>query len=212
MTGLGWAPAAAAAAGLVVSPLAAGWTAALVDGQRSGWWRPRPVTVPGWLLTAAVLTALVLLATPGTPALAWWLLAVGGAVLTVVDSRIEQLPARLVYPLGAAIAIALAMDAVAAGRADDLLRAAVAAVAVGGGWLAVCLLSPRATGLGDARLAAVLAGVLGYSSWAAVGQALALTALLGGVTAAVIWATGRRTGTVPMGPALIIGAMLAIWL
>ena len=209
MTGPGWAPLAAAAAGLVVSPLAAGWTAALVDGQRAGWWRPRLVTVPGWLLTAAVLIVLVLLATPGIPALAWWLLAVGGSVLTVVDSRIEQLPARLVYPLGASIAIALTLDAVAIGRADGLVRAAAV---VGGGWLAVCFLSPRSTGLGDARLSAVLAGVLGYSSWVDVGQALALAALLGGMTALLLTATGRRTGTVPMGPALIVGAVLAVWL
>ena len=212
MTGPGWAPVAAAAAGLVVSPLAAGWTAALVDGKRAGWWRPRLVTVPGWLLTVAVLIVLVLLATPGIPALAWWLLAVGGSVLIVVDSRIEQLPARLVYPLGAAIAIALTVDAIAIGRADGLIRAAAAAAVVGGGWLAVCFLSPRSTGLGDARLAAVLAGVLGYSSWVDVGQALALAALLGGMTALLLTATGRRTGTVPMGPALILGAVLAVWL
>ena len=128
------------------------------------------------------------------------------------NSRIEQLPARLVYPLGAAVTVALAVDAVSAGRADDLLRAVAAAVAVGGGWLAVCFLSPRSTGLGDARLAAVLAGALGYSSWADVGQALALAAVLGGVTALVLGSAGRRAGTVPMGPALILGALLAVWL
>lgn len=208
----GWAPLAAATAGLLVSPLAAGWTTALVDGQRSGWWRPRPVTVPGWLLTGAVLMVLVLLASPGMPVLAWWFLAVGGAVLAVVDSRIEQLPARLVYPLAAAITVALVVDAVAAGRVDDLLRAAAAAAAVGGGWLTVCFLSPRSTGLGDARLSAVLAGILGYSSWVDVGQALVFAAVLAGVTALILWMLGRRTGAVPMGPALILGAVLAVWL
>lgn len=212
MTDLGWAPLVAAAAGLAVSPLVAGWTTALVEGQRTGWWHPRPVSGSHWLISAAVVTMLVLLASAGTPALAWWLLAVGGAVLVVVDARIEQLPARLVYPLGAAIAGALTVDAVAGGHADDLLRAAAAAAAVGGGWLAVCFISPRSTGLGDARLSAVLAGVLGYNSWTDVGQALILTALLGGLTGLILWATGRRTGTVPMGPALVVGALLAIWL
>lgn len=212
MTGPGWAPLVAAAAGLAVSPLVAGWTTALVEGQRTGWWRPRPISGSRWLISAAVVTVLVLLASAGTPALAWWLLAVGGAVLVVVDARIEQLPARLVYPLGAAIAGALTVDAVAGGHTDDLLRAAAAAAAVGGGWLAVCFISPRSTGLGDARLAAVLAGVLGYNSWTDVGQALVLTALLGGLTGLILWATGRRTGTVPMGPALVVGALLAIWL
>ena len=207
-----WAPLATAAAGLAVSPLAAGWTAALVDGQRVGWWRPRPVTISGWGLTAVVVTVLVLLTTAGNPVLAWWLLAVGGAVLAIVDFRVEQLPARVVYPLGAAIAVALTVDAVATGRVDDLLRGAAAAAAVGGGWLAICLVSPRSTGLGDARLAAVLAGILGYSSWVDVGQALALAAVLGGVTALVLWLLGRRTGSVPMGPALILGAVLAVWL
>lgn len=77
------------------------------------------------------------------------------------------------------------MNAVAAGRVDDLLRAAAAAV--GGTWLAICFLSPRSIGLGDARLAAVFAGALAYSSWADVGQALALAAVLGGVTALILW-------------------------
>lgn len=212
MTGPGWAPVAAMAAGLAVSPLVAGWTAALVDGQRAGWWRPRSVTVNRWLPSAAVVTVLVLLGSAGTPAVAWWLLAVGGTVLVVVDARVEQLPARLVYPLAAAIGAVLTVDAVAGGRSGDLLRAAAATAAVGGGWLAICFLSPRSTGLGDARLAAMLAGILGYSSWADVGQGLVLAVFVGGVTAIILWGLGKRTTTVPMGPALVLGALLAIWL
>jgi leader peptidase (prepilin peptidase)/N-methyltransferase len=208
----GWAPLAAVAAGLAVSPLAAGWTAALTGGQRTGWWRPRMVARGDWLPVAAVITVLVLLATAGTPPLAWWLFTVGGAVLAVVDARIEQLPARLVYPLGAAVTAVLIVDAVAAGRLDDLLRAAAAATVVGGCWLAVCFLAPRSTGLGDARLATLTSGVLGFTSWTDVGQALLLTALLAGLTAAISFALGRRHGTVPMGPAIILGALLALWM
>ena len=131
------------------------------------------------MAVTAVAAALVVVAGAGTPAVAWWLFAAGGAVLAVVDVQTHRLPARFVYPLAAAVGLALSVAAVPAGAFGALLRAAAAAAVVGGGYLAIRFVSPPAMGLGDVRLAAVAGGLLGYTGWAAVWQAQLLTALLG---------------------------------
>jgi leader peptidase (prepilin peptidase)/N-methyltransferase len=203
-------------AAVAVSPLSAAWTAALAGGQQTGWWRPRPVSARRWAVVATVSVAAVLLGTAGAPPLAWWLLAAGGTVLAVVDAQTQLLPARLTYPLAAVITSVLIAAAITGNDAGPLLRAVLAAGTVGGLWLAGCLLSPRSTGLGDVRLAALTSGVLGWAGWAQVWQGQMLTLLLGALTA-IITALIRRQGlrgsvTVPMGPAMIAGSLLALWL
>ena len=203
-------------AAVAVSPLSAAWTAALAGGQRWGWWRPRPVSARRWATVATVSTVTVLLGTAGAPPLAWWLLAVGGTVLAVVDAQTQLLPARLTYPLAGVITAVLIAAAVTGNDTEPLLRAALAAVTVGGLWLAVCFLSPRSIGLGDVRLAALTSGVLGWAGWAEVWQGQVLTLLLGSLTAVAAALTGpqvlRGSVTVPMGPAMIAGSLLALWL
>lgn len=201
---------------VAVSPLSAAWAAALAGGQRVGWWRPRAVSAGRWAAVTAVTVALVVLAAAGSPPLAWWLFAVGGGVLAVVDVQTQLLPARLTYPLAGAVAAALIAAAVTGGSAEPLLRAFLAALAVGASWFTVCFLSPRTTGLGDVRLAALTGGVLGWVSWADVWQGQVVALLLAGLTAVVMALTTRRglrgLVTVPMGPALVVGSMLALWL
>ena len=209
-------PVVALVGAVAVSPLSAAWTAALADGQRVGWWRPRAVSAGRWATVTAVTVSLVGLAAAGSPPVAWWLLAVGGGALAVVDAQTQLLPARLTYPLAGVIAAALVAAAVAGSGAGPLLRAGLAALTVGGLWLAVCFLAPRATGLGDVRLAALTSGVLGWGSWADVWQGQVLTLLLAALTAVVLSLTRRggwrRRVTVPMGPAMVAGSVLALWL
>lgn len=204
------------AAAVALSPVTAAWTAALTQGQRSGWWRPRRVSAGRWATVTAVTAVLSLLSTPGSPPVAWWLLAVGGGVLAVVDAQTQLLPARLLYPLAAVIAIALTAAAITDTAPAALLRAGLAAAAIGGLWLAVCFLSPRTTGLGDVRLVALTSGVLGFTSWADAWQGQVLTMLLAGLTAVVLMLITRggprRLVTMPMGPAMVAGAVLALWL
>ena len=151
----------------------------------------------------------------GTPLAAWWLFATGGAVLCVVDIQHHLLPARIVYPLAAAVFAVLVLAAVLAGEPDGLLRAVLAGVLLGGGWFTVAFIAPPAVGLGDVRVAALAAGLLGWTGWPSVlaGQLAAFG--LAAVTAGIIAATGQRSGRaaqVPMGPALIVGALAAAWL
>ena len=69
-------------------------------------------------------------------------------------------------------------------------------------------------GLGDVRVAALTAGLLGWIGWSAVltGQLSAMA--LAVVTAGIIAVTGHvgRGVQVPMGPALIAGALVVTWL
>jgi len=193
--------AGAFAAAAVSVPLSV-WCATLtagpsptIAGRPVGMAHGRWVTV----VLAAVLGGVAPLLVPFP---AWWLLGAGGAVLAVVDWRTHRLPARFVQPLAAAVALVLLVDAAATGQWSELGRAALAAAVVGSLWFVV--------GLGDIRVAALAAGLLGWSGWTVVFAGQLAASLLGVLTAAAMTATRRsvRSG-VPMGSALILGAFLA---
>jgi leader peptidase (prepilin peptidase)/N-methyltransferase len=221
-TGLTVPPAAVLAGVLLllaVSPVLAGWSAALAGDRAADtgrWWRWRQVSRSRLATVAAVAVVLGLAATAGRPWPAWWLFAAGGAVLVVVDAQVHLLPARLVYPLGAAIAVSLVATAAATGQWDRLLRALLATAAVTAAWLAIAVAAPTAFGLGDVRLFALTGGLLGWDSWTAVLYAEMAAFLFAGLTAVIAAVrsprSSRRTARVPMGPAIIAGALAATWL
>lgn len=201
---------------LALSPVFAGWSAALAGGVRDGWWRPRRV---GWRRGAAVAVTAVLLtaaSAAGRPWPAWWLFAAGGAVLLVVDAQHHLLPARLLYPLAAAVAVALTVAAISGGEWHRLFRAVLAVVVVAAGWLAVKFAAPTAVGLGDVRLFALTAGLLGWTSWSAVLYGEMVAFVLAGIMAFLMAVLGPRGPVrgrqVPLGPAIIVGALLVCWL
>ena len=203
---------------VLVSPLLASWTTGLTTDRATStarWWQPRRVGVPRLILVAAVAAILTAGAAGGVPLAAWWPFAAAGAVLCVVDVQHHLLPGRLVYPLAAVILVALGVSAAVTGEPERLLRAILAATVVGTVWFAVAFTAPSAMGLGDVRVAALAAGLLGWTSWSAVltGQlaALGLAAVTAGILAITRPHTGRAT-QVPMGPALIAGAIVATWL
>ena len=74
---------------------------------------------------------MVVLATAGQPGPAWWILAAGGAVLSVVDAQTHLLPARFTYPLAAAVACVLIIGSITGGDPAALLRAVAAAATIG---------------------------------------------------------------------------------
>jgi len=100
-------------------------------------------------------------------------------------------------------------------KAGDLFSEfGLAAVLVGSLWFLVAFMSPGAVGLGDIRVALLTAGLLGYQGWTAVLLGQLSTSLLGAVTAGAMLLRGNRFDTgmrVPMGPALIGGAFLAVF-
>ncbi len=136
-------------AAIFVSPLLAAWTVGLATDRataRAPWWRPRSVSARRLVTVAAVTAVLAACTMGGVPMVGWWLFACGGAVLCVVDAEHHLLPARLLYPLAAAVLVALALSAAVTGEPDRLLRAVLAAVVIGAGWFAVAFFAPSAMG------------------------------------------------------------------
>jgi leader peptidase (prepilin peptidase) / N-methyltransferase len=206
----------AAAAALAASPVLASWTVSLAAGEQRRWWRPRRVSAARWAVVAVVAVVFACLGGRGVPAVAWWLLAVTGAVLAIVDSETYRLPRRLLGPLAAAELVVLAVTALVAAEPQRLVRALLAAAAVTGGYLLLAVAAPSLIGLGDVYLAGITAGLLGWSSWTHVLAGQALLWLLGPIAlAAAALAHPAERGWkmhVPMGPAVIAGALLACWL
>ena len=203
---------AAVTAALLVSPVLASWTQRLIDDERGRWWYPRRVRPARWLTVAVVAMGLALVACRGTPVLAWWLLATFGSVLAIVDAQTYRLPARLVGPLALAELVTLTASAIVLDEPQRLLRAALSAVVVATIWFSVALISPSVMGMGDVYLFGITSAALGWAGWAQVilGQ-VAVWTLAPIVLIAVAIARPHNRGWrmhVPMGPALVGGAML----
>lgn len=200
---------------VALSPVLAGWSVALAAGVKEQWWRPRRVSLTRWATIATTGALLAIVAAAGRPWPAWVLLAAAGAVLVVVDAQTHLLPARLVYPLAAVEAVVLVVAAIVNKEGDKLLRAGLAAAVVTAVWLALLFAAPSAFGLGDVRLFGLTGGLLGWSSWLAVLYGELAAFLLAGVVAAALLVGSRshrrRGAPVPMGPAIVVGAMLVCW-
>jgi leader peptidase (prepilin peptidase)/N-methyltransferase len=165
---------------------------------------------------AALAAVFAALASHTQPWIAWWLYAVAGAVLAVVDLSVHELPARLIYPLGGLEALIILTAGTTHHSAGIFARAVLAAGLTALAWMILVLLSPASIGRGDVRLAALGAGLLGWHGLDAAldGQLLAWLQ----VTAATltVLAIKRRRAwhtPIPMGPALVIGPLaLAAWI
>ena len=198
-----------------VSPLLAGWTAALAGGQIAGWWRPQRVSSQRAVAVGAVATVLGAIATAGGPWPAWWLFAAGGAVLLVVDAEKQILPSRFVYPLAGIEVVLLVTAALTDQEFAHLMRAAIAAAAIGFGWLLLAFIAGGGIGLGDVRLAALTGALLGWLGWPQVIHGQLAAVAVAGVTA-VVFALVRpmersRGMRVPLGPALVVSTLFVAW-
>lgn len=165
--------------------------------RQDRWWPP--VTGSG---AAAGLLAYALGPVPALPALL--LAVVLGVLLAAVDLRCLRLPDPLVAALAALVVLAFG-----AGH----LRTAVAGAAVSGGlYLLLSVLSGGAVGLGDVKVAGVLGFALGHLGWPAVIAGLVASHLINGPIAVFLLVTRRavRSTALPLGPALLAGAAVAV--
>ncbi|CAN5256193.1 A24 family peptidase [soil metagenome] len=126
------------------------------------------------------------------------------------DLRRRLIPNRLTYPAGvtfAVIVVALALT----GHDIDPARGLAGGLAYGGPLFVAAVRSPRAMGMGDAKLAGLIGFVLGSMGWAYLAAAAIATALAGGLLAgAVLLAGPRGDSSIPYGPALAIGAFASV--
>jgi leader peptidase (prepilin peptidase) / N-methyltransferase len=135
-----------------------------------------------------------------------------GVLLAVIDFRHHLLPNRVVGPSIGIGALLLLIAALPDGNWDALLRAGLGAVALFAGYLVLALISPRSLGMGDVKLAGLLGLYLGWIAWSAV-FAGALAGFVIQALLALVLLAGRRVGLrgeVPFGPAMMLGAALAI--
>lgn len=123
------------------------------------------------------------------------------AALSYFDIRYRRLPNWLTLP-AAVVIITVGLW----GRGPSIWAGAAALTAL---YLAAHLLSPRAMGAGDVKLAVStggLAGAFGLDAWflAAIGAPLVT-----GLTGLVLLGLGRRGATVPHGPSMCLATAVA---
>jgi leader peptidase (prepilin peptidase)/N-methyltransferase len=125
--------------------------------------------------------------------------------IALADLRSRRIPNRLTGP-----AALLAVVVVLATDPGGLPERGLAAATAGGAFLLVALASPEGMGMGDVKLVAVLGLYLGGDVAAALLVALA-AASLAGVAILLRWGLreGRRA-TIPLGPFLALGGVVAL--
>jgi leader peptidase (prepilin peptidase) / N-methyltransferase len=160
---------------------------------------------PVWTVGAGALASAALAASIGPSPLLVVLLpaTVLGVLLAVVDMSCRRLPDRLVAML------ALALTPLSVLAWDLVPRALLAAAVTGTAYLVIALLPGRGLGLGDVKLATVLGFVLGFAGWPAVVLGLLTPHLINGPIALALLTT-RRVSSLPFGPALLGGALVAL--
>ena len=169
-------------------------------GPRS-WW-----TVPAGAVSCGLL-AWALRSVGVSVLLAFLVVAVVGVLLAAIDLACLRLPDPLVGFSGVVALVLLGL----AGDGRSFLRALVAAGVLGGAYLLLALLPGANLGFGDVKLAAVLGLLLGWLGWPAVLLGGVLPHLINGPIALWILVSGRagRRTELPLGPALLAGALLA---
>jgi leader peptidase (prepilin peptidase)/N-methyltransferase len=137
--------------------------------------------------------------------------AVLGVLLGTIDLACLRLPDPLVGALAVVTALPLVVVAVTAGEPGRVGRGVLAAGLCGAAYLMVWLLPGGGLGFGDVKLSVVLGFLLGWIGWPAVLIGLVAPHLINGPVALALLATRRaRRGTaLPLGPALLLGALLA---
>lgn len=179
----------------------------------SGWVRAGaacPCTSGGLLttLTGAAVAMVLAVRLGPSPRLPVLLLAVVPALLlALVDLRCLRLPDRLVATL--AITAGLPLAVLAHAKVGTALLAFVGVLAAYG---ILASLPGGGLGLGDVKLAAVLALIVGFAGWPAVIVGVVTPHLINGPIALFLLVTRRAGGQrpLPFGPALLTGALIAL--
>ncbi|GIM88567.1 prepilin peptidase [Paractinoplanes toevensis] len=174
----------------------AGWVRAGAACSCSGGYA---VPVLGGAAVATILTTTV----GASPELPGYLLAaVPGLLLAMIDRRCLRLPDPLVGALAVLATVPLAIL-----RPERIGVAVVAAVAVLTTYTILAFLG--GLGLGDVKLAAVLALILGFAGWPAVVVGVLAPHLINGPIAVFLLISGRRR-PIAFGPALLAGALAGL--
>lgn len=183
-------------------------TAPVPDTTKAGA-APRSIEVPSGVVAvaavAAAAAALIKFDLTGRSLVAALFCAVL-VVLSAIDLRDRIIPNRIVIPAGVAVLLG---NAVA--EPDRAKEWALAGLATMTGALVVAVATRGGLGMGDVKLAFLLGAGLG---WHVFGGLVWATAALFAVCVAILArrGLGARKDTIPFGPFLAFGAMLALFL
>ncbi|RBY93777.1 peptidase A24 [Blastococcus sp. TF02-8] len=147
---------------------------------------------------------------PVTVGLAW--AAVAAVVLGAVDLDVHRLPDRVLLPTAVVFAGAALVDAAVLGTWWALARAVLAGAAAFAVPAVARIVAPAALGYGDVKLLGLLGLVLGWFGWGVLLVGIFLGLLVGAGVSVLLVLARRATwrSTVPFGPPLLAGAVLAL--
>lgn len=180
----------------------------------AGWWRGAParlLTVAAVSLTTGAITAAVGSLLPTSAALpAYWLFAVLGVGLAIIDVRQHRLPHVLTGTLIFTCLTSFVIVAAMSGNPAPLLRAVIAGVIATTTLFVIALSLPGQLGLGDVTLVGAITMSLAWLSWHAAAHGLIIGLTLQGVLGFLARTRSRSRTALPMGPALLAGWLAAI--
>ena len=217
-------PCAVVAGAAVVSAVAATWLPHLADQliapREPGTPAPgRPVwhrflaggvgalsaAVLVWRLPAAPVAGACILA-------AWLVFVQAGLLLAMTDLAARRLPTPIIASIGCVTAALLVIGAVAGRDPMPALAGLAGSVLLGGGYLAIAVLTPAGMGMGDVRLAALTGGLAAATGWDTALLATGLPYVLGLPFTIRQYRRVRRGADdrhLPFGPLLAAGAVTA---
>ncbi|GGK57155.1 prepilin peptidase [Planomonospora parontospora subsp. parontospora] len=175
---------------------------------------PISVRYPLVELATALLFAAVAARLGATPELpAYLYLAAVAVALAMIDLDVQRLPNAIVLPSYAVGALLLLPAALAGPGWTAALRGLAAMAALYAFYFALAWFYPGGMGFGDVKLAGLLGLYLGWLGWSAVVIGTFAAFLLGGIAGVTLLATGRagRKTALPFGPAMLAGALLALF-
>jgi leader peptidase (prepilin peptidase) / N-methyltransferase len=176
--------------------------------------RARPAAV---VLTSLILAALAfgiaVRVHPAVVAAAGCWLAACGTPMAMIDIRHRRLPDALTAACLAGTTALLAAAAAASGAWSALGRAGLGALAVSALFALLALAKPGSAGLGDAKLGLSTGALAAWFGWAVLVSAVFVAFVLAAGLGIWLVASGRasfRGGSVPFGPFLLAGCLLAV--
>ncbi|GLZ01877.1 prepilin peptidase [Actinoplanes sp. NBRC 103695] len=180
------------------------------------WWHgapARPMTVAAVSLLTGAAAGIVTGRLPPSPALpAFWLFAVLGVGLAIIDLRRHRLPHAMTAALVVSCILCFISAVALGGDPSQLLRAVAAGSITAFVLLILAFMLPGQLGLGDIALAGAITLNLGWLSWETAALGMSGGLLLQGAVAAVLrlCTRSRSTGMIPMGPALVAGWLVSV--
>jgi leader peptidase (prepilin peptidase)/N-methyltransferase len=206
---------AGALAGVPVAALAYSAPVAGPVEMPKRWWAggpARPALVAATTGSSAAASAIIGAVVPPTFALpAFWIFAVLGVGLGIIDARCRRLPHRLTGALWASSGLCFVVVTATGGDMQPVIRAAAAGITTAAVLLVVALALPGQLGLGDVMFAGAVTFNLGWLSWQAAVIGILGGLLTQGVVVLAVKLFGRdRATSYPMGPALVTGWLLAV--